>query len=1683
MKLFFTGLWTVWALGLWAQHNPSSYYATNPSGQLGTTGTITIDGNIADWSSAKLIAQGVANDDPRIFRGSHEGPVYDMYALYASWDANNLYLMWQYCNVTDVSDPAQGYPISNNGKPYNINIPICIALDIDPNAQTDGLIDGTTNSVWANGRFNTFANGTDHLLMFSTKPGVGQPALFKMNANGKFDYTSTYAIPFGTAGITYQYGDAFLSSTLFGINSNGGAGFVPSQLSNAANYVNFKASGLGHSAAQETFYEIKIPLTALGITQSYLENYGIGAQVISTFGNSAIGSLPHDNTILDNATLAYTLDTSTSREKEDQDNFTAPMARIGHALVPCGVTEVPTVIATPTSILVGNSSTLTASGCGSGQTYRWESGQTTAVITVSPNTTTSYRVKCVGTCEGTYSASTLLSVTCAAPSQVPSLSPTAVSINYGASTALTASGCGAGQTYLWSSGQSTASITVSPSSTSTYTARCVSSTGCPGNVSTASTVTLTGGASCQQFSWDNATVYFLLIDRFNNGLSTNDASYGRQPDPAGGFMGGDFKGITQKIQEKYFDNLGVNALWITAPYEQMHGFVSGYGSDPAFAKHYAYHGYYPLDFTQPDSAYGTRLEFKALVDSAHAHGIRVVVDIVMNHLAYDNQGDVNKYLGGFPVTDQTNTGWCNWWGSNWIRKANGYCATAPGSDDLTMSLAGLPDIKTEVTTSAANTTAGLPPMLQTKWGSSHENKLATEISSLDSYFTRTGKPKTPRHYLIKWLTDWVREYGIDGFRIDTYKHVGRDVWGELNDEADLALAEWKAANPTKKLDDKPFWSVGEWWGHGVGKNVEAVSTGKTDALINFTFKGAAASPTTIDATYANYANTLNTDPTWNALSYISSHDDGMFDRNNLFNAGTSLLLAPGAVQIYYGDESGRPLGTVAAGTDQPTRSFMNWASTNTTLLSHWQKLGVFRRNHPAIGAGSHAKIADSPYTFSRNLTSTDACGGCDKVIVVVGASGNTTVNVSSVFTNGTLLRDAYTGNTATVASGNVAFVAGSQGVILIENPAGCVVCTPPTEVPTVAASPTSINLGASSTITASGCGAGQTYEWETGQTTSAILVSPTTATAQFKARCVAADGCKGPWSALATLTVVGGTVGITVYFKRPSTWTTTPQIYSWTGTNTAQSGAWPGSAMTLHCGDWYKYNFPQSITSINVIFNNGVGGGTNQTPDLLNISTDSRYNGASSMTATTLTAGAPTDCPCLPPTQIPNVTANPSTIATGQSSTLTASGCASGQSYRWETGETTTSIVVSPTANTLYKASCVAADGCQGALSAGTQVTVTGGSTITVFFKRPSTWSAVPRAYVWTGTSTAQNGAWPGGLMTLHCGNWYKYTFPSGVTSANIIFNNGSGGGTNQTPDLLNVSATSWYDGAASMTATTMTAGEPTDCPDPNAIITVYFKRPTSWTAVPKAYAWTGSSTAQNGAWPGSDMTLHCGSWYKYSFPAGVSGGNVIFNNGNGGIGTNQTPDLTNITVNSRYDGTASMSATTMTAGEPTDCPCTVPAAPTSATASPSYLLSGNTTSLTAAGCAGGTIHWFAAATGGTSLGSGSPWTTAALNTSTTFYAECQLAANCVSATRTAVLVTVCGTTDLNVPGSGGDISSGTVHFETNGAITALNKIIGTLWNVRYDARKFVQLSPGFEVRPTANTAVFEAYIEGCGNN
>jgi alpha-amylase len=164
---------------------------------------------------------------------------------------------------------------------------------------------------------------------------------------------------------------------------------------------------------------------------------------------------------------------------------------------------------------------------------------------------------------------------------------------------------------------------------------------------------------------------------------------------------------------------------------------------------------------------------------------------------------------------------------------------------------------------------------------------------------------------------------------------------------------------------------------------------------------------------------------YSVLNYLSSHDDGgPFDakRTKSKEAGTKLLLSPGLSQVYYGDESARSLVIEGTKGDATLRSFMNWEAiksnpeTQKTLL-HWQKLGQFRKNHPSVGAGIHKQISAQPYTFSRTFSKGDYTD-----TVVVGLDlviGTKELSVGSIFADGKLLKDAYSGKEAKVSNGKV----------------------------------------------------------------------------------------------------------------------------------------------------------------------------------------------------------------------------------------------------------------------------------------------------------------------------------------------------------------------------------------------------------------------------------------------------------------------------------------------------------------------------------------------------------------------------------------------------------------------------------------------------------------------------------------
>ena len=519
--------------------------------------------------------------------------------------------------------------------------------------------------------------------------------------------------------------------------------------------------------------------------------------------------------------------------------------------------------------------------------------------------------------------------------------------------------------------------------------------------------------SANEFVWEGANIYFLLTDRFNNGDTLNDVNFNRTKETGKlrGFEGGDIKGITQKIKEGYFTDLGINAIWMTPIVEQIHG-----GTDEGTGLTYGFHGYWTKDWTKIDPNYGTKEDLKELVALAHKNGIRILLDAVINHTG--------------PVTENDPV-----WPSDWVR-TKPQCTYENYKNTVSCTLVkNLPDIKTE-----SNEAVELPQQLVAKWKS--EGRYEQEVKELEDFFERTGHPKAPRFYIMKWLTDYITEFGIDGYRVDTVKHTEESVWQEFRKECDFAFEEYKKNNPDKVLDNNNFYLVGEVYNYAISHG-KAFDFGDKkvnyfdkafNSLINFELKWNVKQMAEKDVFY-KYDSILQNDlKNYGILNYMSSHDDGNpFDneRKKPYKTATMLFLTPGTAQVYYGDETARNLTIKGTVGDATLRSFMNWDDIETKvktqkILKHWQKLGQFRNNHVSVGAGKHQLISEeNGLIFSRVKNN-------DKVIVGINLpKGKKEINVLSIFNEGDLLNDFYSKTIGVVRDGK--FILKSEfDIVLLE---------------------------------------------------------------------------------------------------------------------------------------------------------------------------------------------------------------------------------------------------------------------------------------------------------------------------------------------------------------------------------------------------------------------------------------------------------------------------------------------------------------------------------------------------------------------------------------------------------------------------------------------------------------------------
>ena len=276
------------------------------------------------------------------------------------------------------------------------------------------------------------------------------------------------------------------------------------------------------------------------------------------------------------------------------------------------------------------------------------------------------------------------------------------------------------------------------------------------------------------------------------------------------------------------------------------------------------------------------------------------------------------------------------------------------------------------------------------------------------------------------------------------------MWKELNTVAAAAFEDWKRANPDKKLGDDKFYTTAEVYNYNIaqgqvfdlggGQSANYYQSG-FNSLINFGLVYDAEKD--YEPLFSSYSNMLHGGALdgYSVLNYLDSHDyDKPFDasRKKPFESANKLLLAPGAAQIYYGDETARKLDVAEAVGDAKLRSFMNWDELERNVQrdgykiaevrAHWAKIGLFRKDHVSVGAGVHQQLQVKPYVFKRTY---DKGALHDKVVVALDLPTDkaATINLHGVFANGQKVKDYYSGKSAVVKGGSANF--GTKNAVVL----------------------------------------------------------------------------------------------------------------------------------------------------------------------------------------------------------------------------------------------------------------------------------------------------------------------------------------------------------------------------------------------------------------------------------------------------------------------------------------------------------------------------------------------------------------------------------------------------------------------------------------------------------------------------
>lgn len=501
--------------------------------------------------------------------------------------------------------------------------------------------------------------------------------------------------------------------------------------------------------------------------------------------------------------------------------------------------------------------------------------------------------------------------------------------------------------------------------------------------------------------------YFVMPDRFANGDTANDRGgltgsrerTGFDPADKGFYQGGDLKGLTERLD--YIKGLGTTAIWMAPIFKNRP--VQGEGKDASAG----YHGYWITDFTQVDPHFGSNEDLERLIAAAHAKGMKVFFDVITNHTADTVDYAEKKYgyrpKGAYPYLD----------------------ATGRPFDDRT----AVGKVDADSFPYTPQTTGGKvpgwlndPTMYHNRGDSTWAGESAEygDFVGLDDLWTE--RPEVVEG-MKRIYEKWVRDFDIDGFRIDTVKHVDLDFW-----------TQWATALDAyaKRQGRDDFFMFGEVYSADTTVTSPYVTRGRLDATLDFPFQDAArayasqgAGADRLAKVFAeDYRYTTDKANAYEQVTFLGNHDMGrigaflkqdhpdatdaeLVRRARLANE--LMFLGRGNPVVYYGDEQ----GFTGPGGDKDARQTL-FASKTADYLDDDQlgtdrthasdaydtghpiyrsiaELSRLTKAHPALrdGVQQERYAEGSVYAFSR----TDARQRTEYLVATNSATTPKTVTV------------------------------------------------------------------------------------------------------------------------------------------------------------------------------------------------------------------------------------------------------------------------------------------------------------------------------------------------------------------------------------------------------------------------------------------------------------------------------------------------------------------------------------------------------------------------------------------------------------------------------------------------------------------------------------------------------------------